>query len=57
VAAEVAAVVAEQAMYELQAPVVRVTGFDVPWPQFAIEKHALIDTERVAAGIKKVLEG
>jgi pyruvate dehydrogenase E1 component beta subunit len=57
VAAEVAAVVAEEAMYDLQAPVVRVTGFDVPWPQFAIERHALIDAARVAAGIRKVLEG
>jgi pyruvate dehydrogenase E1 component beta subunit len=57
VAAEVAAVVAEEAMYDLQAPIVRVTGFDVPWPQFAIEKHALIDTERVAVGIGKALAG
>jgi pyruvate dehydrogenase E1 component alpha subunit len=56
-AAEVASVVAEQAMYELQAPVVRVTGFDVPWPQFAIEKHALIDVERIAMAIRKALEG
>jgi pyruvate dehydrogenase E1 component beta subunit len=57
VAAEVAAVVAEDAMYDLQAPIVRVTGFDVPWPQFAIEKHALIDTERVTVGISKALGG
>jgi 2-oxoisovalerate dehydrogenase E1 component len=56
-AAEVASVVAEQAMYELQAPVVRVTGFDVPWPQFAIEKHALIDVERIVMAIRKALEG
>jgi pyruvate dehydrogenase E1 component beta subunit len=56
VAAEVAAVVAEAAMYDLQAPIVRVTGFDVPWPQFAIEKHALIDPDRVVAGMMQVLE-
>jgi pyruvate dehydrogenase E1 component beta subunit len=56
VAAEVAAVVAEAAMYDLQAPIVRVTGFDVPWPQFAIEKHALIDHDRVVAGMMQVLE-
>ncbi len=53
VAAEVAAVVAEEAMYDLKGPIVRVTGFDVPWPQFAIEKHALIDAERVLAGINQ----
>ena len=55
VAAEVAAEVAEKAMYDLQAPIVRITGFDVPWPQFAIEKHALIDAERVTAGIMETL--
>jgi pyruvate dehydrogenase E1 component beta subunit len=57
VAADVTAVVAEQAMYDLEAPIVRVTGFDVPWPQFAIENHALIDTDRVKAGIDKVMLG
>jgi 2-oxoisovalerate dehydrogenase E1 component len=57
VAAEVAAVVAEEAMYELEAPIVRVTGFDTPWPQFAIEDHALIDPQRVLAGIHQVLQG
>ena len=57
VAAEVAAVVAEEAMYELQAPIVRVTGFDVPWPQFAVESHALIDVDRIVAGIEKTLAG
>src|SRR5690606_23079462 len=55
VAAEVAAVVAEEALYNLDAPILRVTGFDVPWPQFAIEKHALVDVRRVVAGIEQVL--
>jgi len=56
VAAEVAAVVAEEALYDLQGPIVRVTGFDTPWPQFAIESHALIDSDRVVAGIRKVMQ-
>jgi pyruvate/2-oxoglutarate/acetoin dehydrogenase E1 component/TPP-dependent pyruvate/acetoin dehydrogenase alpha subunit len=55
VAAEVASVVAEKALYDLKAPIVRITGFDVPWPQFAIEKHSLIDRDRVIAGLKAVL--
>jgi 2-oxoisovalerate dehydrogenase E1 component len=55
VAADVAAVVAEQAMYDLKAPIGRVTGFDVPWPQFAIESHALIDVDRVVVGIEDTL--
>jgi 2-oxoisovalerate dehydrogenase E1 component len=57
VAAEVAAVVAEKALYYLDGPIVRVTGFDIPWPQFAIERHALIDTHRVVAGISQALDG
>jgi pyruvate dehydrogenase E1 component beta subunit len=57
IAAEVAAVVAEEAMYQLKAPVVRVTGFDLPWPQFAIESHVLIDADRVGLGIDEVLAG
>lgn len=55
VAAEVAAVVSEKALYDLKAPIKRITGFDVPWPQFAIEKHALIDADLVAAGIRQVM--
>jgi pyruvate dehydrogenase E1 component beta subunit len=57
VAAEVAAVVAEKALYDLDGPIVRVTGFDVPWPQFAIEKHALIDADRIVTGIRETLRG
>lgn len=57
VASDVSAVVAEQVMYDLEAPIVRVTGFDIPWPQFAIEKHALIDVDRVKAGIDQVMLG
>ena len=57
VAADVAAVVAEQALYDLHGPIVRVTGFDIPWPQFAIERHALIDADRVVSGITEALAG
>ncbi len=57
VASDVAAVVAQEAIYSLRAPVHRVTGFDAPWPQFAIEGHALIDEDRVSAGIAAVLAG
>jgi pyruvate dehydrogenase E1 component beta subunit len=57
VAAEVAAVVSEEAIFDLEAPIVRVTGFDIPWPQFAIERHALIDVSRVSAGIDEAMAG
>jgi 2-oxoisovalerate dehydrogenase E1 component len=57
VAAEIAAVVAEKAMYSLKGPLVRVGGFDTPWPQFAIERHALINPARVEAAIREVMAG
>ncbi len=57
VAAEIAATIAEEAMYSLQGPIVRIAGFDAPWPQFAIEEHALIDTERVVSGIRQAVSG
>jgi pyruvate dehydrogenase E1 component beta subunit len=50
-------VVVQEPQGSLRAPIVRVTGFDTPWPQFAIERHALITPARVLAGIKKVMEG
>jgi 2-oxoisovalerate dehydrogenase E1 component len=57
VAAEVAAVVAEKAMYSLKGPLVRIGGYDTPWPQFAIERHALINPARVEAAIREVMAG
>ena len=56
VGADVSAVVAEKALYSLRGPVVRITGFDTPWPQFAIERHALITPARILAGISKAME-
>lgn len=56
VASDVAAVVAEQAIYDLVAPVRRVTGYDVPWPQFAIEKLGLVDAARVQAELTTLLQ-
>ena len=49
--------VAEKALYSLRGPIVRITGFDTPWPQFAIERHALITPARILAGINKAMEG
>lgn len=54
-AAEVAATVAEEAMFSLEAPIIRVTGFDAPWPQFAVEDHALITPKRVTAACHEVM--
>lgn len=55
VASDVAAVVAEEAIYDLEAPIRRVTGFDVPWPQFAIERNGLVDAARVTMELELLL--
>jgi 2-oxoisovalerate dehydrogenase E1 component len=55
VASDVAAVVAAEAIYDLEAPIRRVTGFDVPWPQFAIERHGLVDAARVTLELRELL--
>lgn len=55
VAAEVAAVVAEKVIYHLAAPIRRVTGFDIPWPQFHIESHGLVDADRVTMELEALL--
>ena len=57
VAAEVAAHVAEVAGYSLEAPIKRLTGTDAPWPQFAIENHALIRHQHVVQAINDVMAG
>ncbi|MDP8959559.1 MAG: pyruvate dehydrogenase (acetyl-transferring) E1 component subunit alpha [Actinomycetota bacterium] len=57
VGAEVASFVAERAAYSLEAPVRRLAGLDAPWPQFAIEQHALIDTDRVVAAARETRRG
>jgi 2-oxoisovalerate dehydrogenase E1 component len=53
VAAEVAATIAERCGYSLEAPIRRVGATDAPWPQFAIERHALIDDAQVLAAIRE----
>ena len=54
-AAEVAATVAEEALYDLEAPILRVAGFDAPWPQFGVEHHAIITPQRVVSAILETL--
>ena len=47
--AELAAVIAEKAILDLRGPVLRVTGFDVPYPYWQIEDAYVPSVERVAA--------
>lgn len=53
--AEVAARLAEHAMYDLVAPVERVTGYDTHIPLFRLEMKYLPSVERIVAAAKRTL--
>ncbi len=55
VGAEIAARLAEEALYDLQAPVARVTGYDVPIPLFRLEMKYLPSVERIVAAARRLL--
>jgi pyruvate dehydrogenase E1 component beta subunit len=55
IGAEVVAEIAERNGFDLVAPPRRFTGTDAPWPQFAIEKHALITAAMVESEIRDLL--
>jgi 2-oxoisovalerate dehydrogenase E1 component beta subunit len=55
VAAEVAAKVQQECFYSLQAPVLRVTGFDTPYPPSRCEDDYLPDLDRVLDGVDRSL--
>jgi 2-oxoisovalerate dehydrogenase E1 component beta subunit len=51
--AEVSALIAEEAILHLEAPIVRVTGLDTPFP-YTLEHVYMPDAERVALAVGKV---
>jgi len=53
--AEIAAQLAEKSMYDLLAPVERVTGYDVPIPLFRLEMKYLPSVEKIVAAVKRTL--
>lgn len=53
--AELAAVIAEKAILDLRGPVLRVTGFDVPYPFWQIEDAYMPSAERVVAAAQRIL--
>ncbi len=54
--AEIAAYVAEKAIFQLEAPILRITGQDITVPLAKGEDYYYPSPERVAAGIKKIME-
>jgi pyruvate dehydrogenase E1 component beta subunit len=53
--AELAARVTEEAFYSLQAPVLRVSGFDTPYPSSRLEEDFLPDLDRVLDAVDRSL--
>ncbi len=56
VGADISAIVAEQALLDLQAPVVRVTGYDTVMPYFRLEKHYLPNSQDIIDAVKQTVE-
>ena len=56
VGAEVVARIVEKSLMHLEAPIKRVTGYDVQFPYFARERAFLPNAERVAHAAREVLE-
>jgi pyruvate dehydrogenase E1 component beta subunit len=52
---EVAARVSELAFYHLEAPVIRVGGFDVPYPPAKLEEKFLPDADRILDAVDRVM--
>ncbi|MCQ4190208.1 alpha-ketoacid dehydrogenase subunit beta [Methylocystis suflitae] len=54
--AEVAAEIAERALYSLLAPIKRVTGYDVVVPLAKLEKQYIPSVDRIIDGVRQVME-
>jgi pyruvate dehydrogenase E1 component beta subunit len=53
--AEVAATIQEEAFYSLEAPILRVTAPDTPYPLAGAEEFYIPNEERVLAAIRKTM--
>jgi 2-oxoisovalerate dehydrogenase E1 component beta subunit len=52
---ELAARISEKCFYSLEAPVLRVTGFDTPYPPSRLEEEFLPDLDRVLDAVDRSL--
>ena len=55
VGSEIAATVTERAFYSLEAPVIRVAGFDTPFPPAKLEAAYLPDPDRILDAVDRAL--
>jgi 2-oxoisovalerate dehydrogenase E1 component beta subunit len=55
ISSEIAATIAEKAFYSLEAPVLRVTAFDTPFPPAKLETLYLPDADRILEAVDRAL--
>ena len=55
VGSEIAALVTERCFYSLESPVIRVAGWNTPYPASKLEEHYLPDLDRVLDGVDRAL--
>ena len=55
-AGEITATIQEEALLYQEAPIERITGFDVPYPLYALEDYYLPEPERIEDGIRDAVE-
>ncbi len=53
---EIVARVVEEAFDHLEAPVLRVTGYDLPYPPATVEEHYLPSVERILLAVQRTLD-
>ena len=54
--AEISSIVSEECFYDLEAPIARVSSYDVPYPVGLLEDHYVPDVDRVVAAVRHTLE-
>lgn len=54
--AEIAARIGKSCFYNLEAPIERVTGYDIPYPPSKLEEHYLPDHDRILFAVDSVME-
>ncbi len=57
IGAEIAAQIGERCGYSLLSPVRRLGATDAPWPQFSIERHALLTPAHIMSAIRETVSG
>jgi pyruvate dehydrogenase E1 component beta subunit len=55
-AGELTATIQEEALYYQEAPIARVTGFDVPYPLYALEDYYMPEDTRIEDAIRETYE-